>query len=48
MVNDIGGDDNAEIQVGGCRHVDVRKPPFSLEAESVDFKVGNVLSIRRS
>lgn len=35
LTNDLcgGPDDNADGPTGGCRHVDPRLPPFSLEAE---------------
>lgn len=35
LVNDTHGERNIDIEVGGCRHVDPRQPPYSLEAEEV-------------
>lgn len=35
LVNDSCNDGNPDIEVGGCRHVDPRVPPYSLDAEEV-------------
>lgn len=35
LVNDTCNEANVDVEVGGCRHVDPRTPPYSLEAEEV-------------